>query len=258
MERALHEQFYRAEPEVTIADLAKMSQEAHESAQDFLDRFKAARNKCRVNLGEQDFVWIAQQGLNYELRKKYEGVDIRGIFELTTSVARYEAIIREKTQARSASKGTYYKNPTVHAMEANFEGLQVKEEDSTDINAAELFVNKPLVCKALAKPTNPINDKPQPITYHTKDGTPLRLTPTRTYSFYIPKADIIFDQLAEKVIKLPNGHVIPKADEIRNKSYCKFHNSWKHSTNNCVVYHDPLQDLIERGKLKFPESSKPA
>ncbi|XP_024199800.1 uncharacterized protein LOC112202998 [Rosa chinensis] len=259
MERAFHEQFYRVEPEVTIADLAKMYQEAHESAQDFLDRFKAARNKCIVNLGELEFVRIAQQGLNYELRKKYEGVDIRDIFELTTSVARYEAIIREETQARSASKGTYYKNPTVHVVEANFQGLKVEEEDSADINAAEIFVNKPVVCKALAKPTNPIKDKPQPITYHTKDGTPLILTPTRTYTFDITKADIIFDQLlAEKVIKLPNGHVIPKADETRNKSYCKFHNSWKHSTNNFVVYRDALQDLIEKGKLKFPETSKPA
>ncbi|XP_024171894.1 uncharacterized protein LOC112177886 [Rosa chinensis] len=216
MERAFHEQFYRAEPEVTNADLAKMYQAAHESAQDFLDRFKAARNKCRVNLGELEFVRIAQQGLNYELRKKYEGVDIRDIFELTTSVDRYEAIIREENQARSASKGTYYKNPTVHAVEANFQGLKVEEEDSAEINAAELFVNKPVVCKALAKPTNPIKDKPQPITYHTKDGTPLRLTPTRTYTFDITKADIIFDQLlAEK-------------------------------------------DLIEKGKLKFPKTSKPA
>lgn len=86
MEKVFQEQLYRAEPEITIAYLAKMHQESHESAQDFLDRFKIARNKCRVNLSELEFIRLAQQGLTFELQKKYEGAYIRDIFELTTSV----------------------------------------------------------------------------------------------------------------------------------------------------------------------------
>lgn len=79
----------------------------------------------------------------------------------------------------------------------------------------------------------------------------------RTYTFDLTKANPIFDQLlTENLVKLPIDHAIPKAKEIKNKFYFKFHNLWKHATNNCVVYLDVLQDLIEKGKLKFPESDK--
>ena len=234
MERAFHEQFYRAEPEVTIADLAKMSQGTHESAQDFLGRFKTARNKCRINLGEQEFVRLAQQGLSYELRKKYEGVDFCDIFDLTTSVARYEAIVKEETEKRTASKGTYYKNPAVLALEAEhvaspsgFFGWSPKDDSSAEVNVAELSVNKPVVCKDLSKaqPAKTTN-------IQANDGMAFKTAPARTYTFDITKADQIFDQLlAEKLVKLPTCQVIPKAEELKDKNYCKYHNSWKHSTN---------------------------
>ncbi|KAB2602784.1 hypothetical protein D8674_003789 [Pyrus ussuriensis x Pyrus communis] len=77
---------------------------------------------------------------------------------------------------------------------------------------------------------------------------------SKVYTFDITKADAIFDQLlAAKIIKLRPGHIIPKADELKGKVYCKYHNSNKHATNNCVVFRDTIQSWIEKGKLKFPE-----
>ncbi|KAM1304564.1 hypothetical protein ACFX2F_022211 [Malus domestica] len=35
--------------------------------------------------------------------------------------------------------------------------------------------------------------------------------------------------------------------------YCKYHNSTKHTTNNCVVFRDDIQSWIDKGKLKFLE-----
>ncbi|MDD0193465.1 hypothetical protein PSY30_23450, partial [Shigella flexneri] len=70
-------------------------------------------------------------------------------------------------------------------------------------------------------------------------------------------ADLIFDQLlAAKLIKLSFEHVLPSVEQMKGKVFCKFHNSWRHSTNNCVVFRDVVQDLIDQGKLKFPEKSK--
>ncbi|KAM2346946.1 hypothetical protein ACFXTH_010622 [Malus domestica] len=77
---------------------------------------------------------------------------------------------------------------------------------------------------------------------------------SKVYTFDITKVDAIFDQLlSAKIIKLWPGHNIPKAEELKGKIYCKYHNSSKHTTNNCVVFRDNVQSWIDNGKLRFPE-----
>ncbi|XP_059635436.1 uncharacterized protein LOC132277614 [Cornus florida] len=49
---------------------------------------------------------------------------------------------------------------------------------------------------------------------------------------------------------------MPTASEITRKEYCKFHNSWRHSTNNCVIFRNILHKAIEYGRLKFSEKSE--
>ena len=77
---------------------------------------------------------------------------------------------------------------------------------------------------------------------------------SKVHTFDITKAYAIFDQLLlAKVIKLRPGHNIPKAEELKGKTYCKYHNSNKHMMNNYVVFQDGIQSGIDNGKLKFPE-----
>ena len=65
----------------------------------------------------------------------------------------------------------------------------------------------------------------------------------KKYSFDVSKANEIFDQLMkEGLIKLPNGVTLPSYEELKGKSYCKWHNAWSHSTNNCLVFQDRIQD----------------
>lgn len=81
----------------------------------------------------------------------------------------------------------------------------------------------------------------------------------KDYSFYITKAEEILDPLLKDgQLKLPEGHVIPSADEIKKKGrkYCKWHHSWSHTTNNCVVFRNQLQKAISDGRFKFPERGK--
>ncbi|GKV47379.1 hypothetical protein SLEP1_g54284 [Rubroshorea leprosula] len=108
MEDLFHIQFYRSEPEVSMADLSRLVQRPGETSEAFLARFRKARLKCRVALPEQEFVKLAQNGLDIELRKKFEGMEFRDFFELSYKVARYENLLREDTQRKSASHGTYY------------------------------------------------------------------------------------------------------------------------------------------------------
>ena len=76
----------------------------------------------------------------------------------------------------------------------------------------------------------------------------------KKYSFDIYRADEFFNHLLEgKIIKLPDDVKLPYLEELKGKKYCKWHNSWTHSTNNCSIFRDRIQDLIRKGKLKFPE-----
>ena len=47
------------------------------------------------------------------------------------------------------------------------------------------------------------------------------------------KTEEIFDFLVkEKFITFSKDHWIPSKDEIRGKTYSKYHNSWNHTTNS--------------------------
>ncbi|XP_073304159.1 uncharacterized protein [Primulina huaijiensis] len=67
MERQFQIQFYRTEPEVCIADLS---------------RFKKMKNRCKVFLPETEFMKMAQKGMDFELRKKFQDMEFRDFFEL--------------------------------------------------------------------------------------------------------------------------------------------------------------------------------
>ena len=62
--------------------------------------------------------------------------------------------------------------------------------------------------------------------------------------------------MKEKFITFPKDHRIPNKDELRGKTYCKYHNSWNHINNACWGFRNVIQDKIEKGILKFPEKKK--
>ncbi|CAL8163075.1 unnamed protein product [Prunus armeniaca] len=74
------------------------------------------------------------------------------------------------------------------------------------------------------------------------------------YSFDLTKVDALFDEmLLQKAIETP--HRIPKPEELKGRQYCRWHNSWNHSTNSCVVFRDVIHEGITAGRLKLAEKS---
>jgi hypothetical protein len=56
------------------------------------------------------------------------------------------------------------------------------------------------------------------------------------YTFDIAKCDRIFDYLLqEKQIKLSSNHVIPLSEQLKKHAYCKWHNSYSYTTNDCNI-----------------------
>ncbi|KAM2372834.1 hypothetical protein ACFX1X_047518 [Malus domestica] len=134
-----------------------------------------------------------------------------------------------------------YNNPSV-----SYASTEDEESQYINVDAAEIVIDKPYICKALTQ----INSKDAKIRSNT-EGTSKT---SKVYTFDIIKAEAIFDQLlSAKIIKLRPGHNIPTIDELKEKTYCKYHSSTKHATNNCVVFRDDIQSWIDKGKLKFPE-----
>ena len=58
-----------------------------------------------------------------------------------------------------------------------------------------------------------------------------------SYDFDVTKSDKFFDFLLERgQIKLPDNHVMLPPDQLKNKKFCKFHNTTSHSTNECRIF----------------------
>ena len=62
--------------------------------------------------------------------------------------------------------------------------------------------------------------------------------------------------MKEKFITFPKDHQIPIKDELRGKTYCKYHNSWNHTTNACWGFRNVIHDRINKGILKFPDKKE--
>ena len=54
------------------------------------------------------------------------------------------------------------------------------------------------------------------------------------YTFDVAKnEEMFYFQVKEKFITFSKDHKIPNKDELRGKTYCKYHNSWNPTTNAC-------------------------
>ena len=62
-------------------------------------------------------------------------------------------------------------------------------------------------------------------------------TSATKYTFDTSECDRIFDfLLQQELIRVPDGHVIPSAEELKERSYCKWHHSYFHNTNHYNVF----------------------
>ena len=66
------------------------------------------------------------------------------------------------------------------------------------------------------------------------------------FTFDVSKCDRIFDELLRSGnIKL--SHVIPPLGELKRHVYCKWHNSSSHATNDCNIFRQHIQSLVNEG-----------
>jgi hypothetical protein len=122
MEEKFLNHFARTDLGISMADLARLKQELGETADQFIMRFKRTRLRCQTQLPESEHIRFAVNGLNFELRKKFEGVNFYDLFDLADKATRYEGLLREENQRRNTSIGAYYQDPNFEVDVAEFIG----------------------------------------------------------------------------------------------------------------------------------------
>ena len=48
------------------------------------------------------------------------------------------------------------------------------------------------------------------------------------------------------------SHTIPSLEELKQRAYCKFHNTFSPSTNDCNILRRQIQSSINEGRLVLP------
>jgi hypothetical protein len=106
------------------------------------------------------------------------------------------------------------------------------------------------------KPQEPKKSHVPELVWPTKAKPSVRSHPHSTqkekvkFTFNITKCDKIFDELLKHGnIKL--SHIIPPVEELKGRIYCKWHGSFLHNTNDCVVFRRQIQSAINEGRLRF-------
>ena len=107
MERQFHTQFFKAELEVCIVELSRVTQTNKETTDFFISQFKKMRNICKIYILEIEYVKMTQRGLDIKLRKKFQGMKFRDFCELVAKVTEYEELLKEESYWRKKSMGTY-------------------------------------------------------------------------------------------------------------------------------------------------------
>jgi hypothetical protein len=72
------------------------------------------------------------------------------------------------------------------------------------------------------------------------------------------KCDMLFDVLVKGggVIRLAEGHVIPTWDQLGKRRYCKWHNSYLRTTNECIYFHQQVQSALNDGRLTLGNGAR--
>ncbi|KAF7124306.1 hypothetical protein RHSIM_Rhsim12G0055600 [Rhododendron simsii] len=149
--------------------------------------------------------------------------------------SKFEAILQEEEQLKNSSLGTYYQDV----------------EGDMEIDVAQVIGKTPIICDTLVKTEKPMN---MPSSQPNRRGGQANY---RQYSFDLTQTDQIFDELLkQKFIVLSPGHILPSDKEKKGKEYCKWHNSFRHNTNNCVTFRNCVQDLIQKGLLQYAKGDK--
>jgi hypothetical protein len=166
-----------------------------------------------LTITEKDLADLAFTGLTTYIRDKLDGQEFSDTNQLLQRALPY------KNRAQS-SRFWDSANKDKEAHHVHFLEDVHNDEEGNEICVVEWVEKlggKPISCSFL-KPNEGRRDEMR-------------------YAFNVSKCDCLFDLLLQGgVIRLTEGHVIPNIDILAKKTYCKWHDSYTHTTNECNYF----------------------
>jgi hypothetical protein len=186
-----------------------------------------------LTIAEKDLANLAFVGLTPYLRDKLDGQEFSDTNHLLQRALPYESCAKSSQFRDSANK-----DKEKHHI--NFVDEDANDEEGNEICIAEWdekLRDKPILCSFL---------KP-------KGGRREEMR----YTFDVSRCDRLFNLvLRGGVIQLTEGHIIPNTDILVKKTYCKWHDSYTHTTNECNYFWQQVQSVINDGRLTLDDGGK--
>jgi hypothetical protein len=237
LEQRFHEYFYNGETELRLSHLAAVRQKHHESAAEYVRRFRETRNKCySLTIRERDLAELAFVGLAPAMKDKMDMRDFEDVNQLLQRVVMHENRAKEGKSYGQFRETSSKEKPGVSYMEED----SVSDDDGAGVCVAERVSTasgKPLACAFL---------KPSP-----------RKKDEMKFTFDVTKCDKLFNVLLQtKVIQLSEGHVVSPLGQAVKGKYCKWHDTFSHNTNDCNYFRQQLQSALNDGRLTLGDGQK--
>jgi hypothetical protein len=218
LEEQFHVQYHSEVVEAGIVDLAQVRQKRGETVVEYIQHFREAQNRCySTRITEKEAIELASLGLAKPIKDMGFQLEFNSLAHLVQKLTSYEQC-----------------HPDVYQDKFKCQIILVDTEDAEDSGEEQ-----EVAVAEWARGANPVSCK-----WVTQQG------PAKGFDFDESKVDQIFDLLLrEKQLKLPEGHKFPTAQELQGRSYCKWHHSFTHTTNNCKELCRQIQSAIEQGRL---------
>jgi hypothetical protein len=129
-----------------------------------------------------------------------------------------------------------------------------KVKNNLIVNANVVITSKVSILKEPSKGMAEwIDQKSEPFAcLAIKPFTPKNRLKKINYTFHLTLCDAIFDIFLEyTIIKFSSHKVIPSSHDLEGQEYCKWHNSFDHSTSSCNSFCLVIQLVINKGRLRF-------
>jgi hypothetical protein len=208
LEQKFHDHFFSGDYELDLVDLVALRQGKDESVNEYSRRFRDTRNRCfQIHLAEKQLAGLAFNGLRYYLKESLEDIQFFTLAQL------HQRALACESRSKETDKTIRH---NVHIVECD---QSSSDDESTEIYAAEMVWPKQAQSSACSSLQSVQNKRQEEV----------------KFTFNVGKCDKIFDELLKNGnIKI--NHTVPSADELKRRVYCKWHNSFFHTTNDCNVF----------------------
>ena len=162
-----------------------------------------------MNIAKKDLADLAFNDLRSHIKERLEGYD----FFIVTQV--HQRALAVENRSKEYYESHKHHHPKMQALECHSD---CSDDESNKVYAAE-FVwssnDKLSTCASLKLITKNRHDEVK-------------------FTFNVSKCDRIFYELT-KFGKIKFSHTISLMDELKRRAYCKFHNIFSLTTNNCNI-----------------------